>query len=50
VLAFVEELDTRLDQYFDAALDQLLELYVVQPVEEAESAEIVDAHDQTVAR
>ena len=49
VLALVEQLDPGLDRDLGAALDQLGELVVGEAVEEAERAELVDAH-QIVAR
>ena len=49
VLALAEQLDAGLDRDLGAALDQLGELLVGQAVEEAERAEVVDAH-QIVAR
>ena len=48
-LALVEQLDPGLDADLGAALDQLGELLVAQTVEDAERAELVDAH-QIVAR
>jgi hypothetical protein len=45
----VEQLDPGLDRDLGAALDQLGELVVAEAVEEAERAELVDAH-QIVAR
>ena len=49
VLALAEQLDAGLDRDLGAALDQLGELVVGQAVEDAQRAELVDAH-QIVAR
>ena len=49
MLALAEEVDPGLDGHLGAARDQLRELLVGQAVEEAQRAQVVDAH-QIVAR
>ena len=49
MLALVEEIDPGLDGYLRTTLDQLRELVVRHAFEDAERAQLVDAH-QIVAR
>jgi hypothetical protein len=48
-LALAEQIDPRFDANFGTALDQFSQLIVAQAFEDAERAELVDAH-QIVAR
>ncbi len=48
-LALAEDVDARLDRHLAAAVEQLVQLVVGEAVEQAEGAEIGDAH-QIVAR